>query len=96
MLVVPEILAAANAALAGALTAVAFVDWLHHRRASWAWIKLGQVAVGVYWCSLYLFVVVGGVADAAWFGQTIVRPSITITIGVMLAGAIRGLRSRRP
>jgi hypothetical protein len=93
---VPEILAAANAALAGALTAVAFVDWLHHPRAGWAWIKFAQVCIGAYWCSLYLFVVVQGVSDAAWFGQTIVRPSITITIGVMLVGAVRGWRSRRP
>lgn len=92
----PELLAAANAVLAGALTAVAFVDWLHHQRVGWAWIKLAQVCIGAYWCSLYLFVAVAGVADATWFGQAIVRPSITITIGVMLAGAIRGFRSRRP
>lgn len=90
-----EFLAAANAALSGALATVAFADWLHHRRAGWAWIKLAQVAIGAYWCGLYLFVVLQGVVDAAWFGQTIVRPSITITIGVMLVGAIRGWRSRR-
>lgn len=93
---IATLFAVINVIFSGALAVMSFTDWYRCRHETWSWIKLTYVAIGLYWCVLYGWVLAPkDTYDSIWFGRTFVRPAYTFTIGAMLAGSIIGVRRRR-
>lgn len=89
-----DLLALANVLIYGGL---AILSIKHCRKQTGQrWIRVMQIALGLYWSGLYLYVLMAGQIDYTWFGQTLFRPAFTFTGAVMLAGSLHSwLRSRR-
>lgn len=89
-----DLLSVANV-LTGLMLAVASLrNWRKVRGLPWAWVKLAYAIVGLYWAGLYVVVLLTpiGVFDSIWFGRTLVRPALTITLAIMASGAIVGAK----
>lgn len=85
------LLAIVNAGLGFALCALSSI-YYKHTEESWKWIKLSYAFIGLYWGCLYSYVIIVNLlnlpSDTVIFGRIFVRPAITVTLGVMLAGAV--------
>lgn len=94
----PTLLALVNAGLGFAMCYLDF-QYYNYTEEPWKWIKLAYAIIGLYWGCLYIYVVIVNVLgiaiiDPITFGRIFVRPAFTVTLGVMLAGAI--IRHRKP
>lgn len=90
-----ELLAWANVILA---LGIGIVQWRCAQKVrghGYWWLKIGSSIIGFYWFGLYLFVAFANPDDFnnVIFSQTFVRPAFTLTLGLMLAGAIYKMRS---
>lgn len=69
---------------------------LRHRPERWRWLRMGFLAIGLYWAGLYTFVLLKepGSYNSVWFGQVFVRPAFTLTLAMMAGSAIWRGRTR--
>lgn len=58
------------------------------------WLSIANIIMGMYWGGLYVFVLLSepGSYDSVWFGQVVVRPAMTLTLGLWAARAISWAR----
>lgn len=80
----------------GILLAISQIKvWRQLNGVCWKWIKLVSGLLGIYWAGVYIVVALtapGDYLDPVRFGQIFIRPALTVTLGVMCAGAL--LRQR--
>jgi len=90
----PNVLSGANICLGIIMSWASFRYYLRKRGRPWAWIKLAYVLIGIYWAGIYVIVLVYPATffDPVWFGQALFRPALTITLAVMAAGSIIGVK----
>lgn len=61
----------------------------------WRWVKLAYALVGIYWGIIYVYILFAANGPHDEFGQLYIRPAITLTLAMMMTGAIVRSRSGR-
>ncbi len=95
-----DLLSLANVILAGIGAVMSFLYVYRHPR-PFSWLKIGYGLIGVYWCALYVYILITDVYDiprifGIAFGEILVRPAFTFTLAIMASGALWRIRSGRP
>jgi hypothetical protein len=84
------VLIAANISLGIVVTVMNLRFWWMHRSDYWCWIKLLFAGMGLYWSVIYVAIAILPVetSELAWVGHVLIRPAITISLGLIAAAAI--------
>ncbi len=95
-----DILSLMNVVLAGIGAYFALMYVYQHPR-PFSWLKLLYGLIGLYWCGLYVYILITDVMDiprifGIGFGEILVRPAFTFTLGAMAAGAIWRMKTGKP
>ena len=62
-------------------------------KTDYRWIKLAYTVICLYWSFIYFGIAIDEPHDTVIFGQSLIRPGIMVTVGIILTGGIYRLRS---
>jgi hypothetical protein len=84
-----DFLIAVNILIGLAIAYLSFRTGIKQPNSSWHWVNILRGIIGILWTVVYIVVISNDQYKVtSFFGMIVVRPAITLTLGLLLANSI--------